>query len=371
MQSDTETCAAKQNVNLQDKIIVNTFMMEITPRCNQQCIYCYNAWREDNGREIGEPATADFKKIIDTIANQAEVKFFTLTGGEPFLREDIFQIIDWINEKGMVVNIISNGGMITPEIAKQLSRRKVNYVQITLGGANAETHDHLCGDGTFEKAKNAMKVLQKNGVMAGGSYLCTSYNYQQANDVLECFASLNVKQIAINRFSPGGEPRRINLEILPTRSQVIEALDAAEEKAVKHDLKLYNTMPIPPCVVDMQKYPHIKFSGCSAGYYEKQLAIGPDGQVRLCTLQKQRAGSILDLPLKEIIESETVTGFRKEIPEFCRECPFASACLGGCGAAADWVFGTTAEVDPFVGQHVLPDYEERVREQLAKQEKTA
>jgi radical SAM protein with 4Fe4S-binding SPASM domain len=345
---------------MQEKKLIRSVSVELTPRCNQKCTYCYNAWREDNGVQIGEPDFESIKNLLSLVMDQVRLHSLTMTGGEPFIRPDIHQIIDLVNQRGISVNIISNGGLITRETAEKLSRQKVNYVQVTLAGADAQTHDFLCGKGTFEKVKKALENLRRSGVFGGGSYLCTSHNFHQAGEVFELFVSLGVKQIAFNRFNPSGDPRRIDMSLLPSRSQVLQALTEANKKSGQHKLTVYNTMPIPPCVFDYQEFPNIKFSQCSAGMTETQVALGPEGNVRLCTLQKQSLGSVWDTPLETIMESEAVKQFREQIPEFCKECPLASICLGGCGASAEWVFGSPAELDPFVAQHVMPDFEERI-----------
>ncbi|NIM14140.1 MAG: radical SAM protein [Candidatus Aminicenantes bacterium] len=345
---------------MQEKPLIRSLSVELTPRCNQQCAYCYNAWREDNGLQIGEPNSESIEKLLCLVMDQVRLYSLTLTGGEPFLRTDIYRIIDLANQEGIGVNIISNGGLITRDTAEKLARQKVNYVQITLAGADAQTHDFLCGKGTFDKVKKALESLRIFGVTGGGSYLCTSHNFHQAGEVFELFVSLGVKQIAFNRFNPSGDPRRIVMSLLPTRSQVLQALTAANQKSGQYKLKVYNTMPIPPCVFDYQEFPNIKFSQCSAGIVDAQLAIGPDGNVRLCTLQKQAVGSLWNTPLDSIISSEAVKRFREQIPDFCKECPLASMCLGGCGASAEWVFGSPAELDPFVAQHVMPGFGERI-----------
>jgi radical SAM protein with 4Fe4S-binding SPASM domain len=345
---------------MQKKLLLRSLSIELTPRCNQGCVYCYNAWREDNGLQIGEPDFESIKRLLCLAMDQVRLHSLTLTGGEPFLRKDIHEIIDLVNQKGIHVCIISNGALVTRETAKKLSRQKVNYVQVTLTGADARTHDALCGKGSFEKVNKGIENLQGFGVTVGGSYLCTSHNFHQAGEIFERFVSYHIKQIAFNRFNPSGDPRRIVMSLLPTRSQVLGALTAANRKSGQYRLKVYNTMPIPPCVFDYREFPNIQFSQCSAGIPDAQLAVGADGNVRLCTLQKQSLGSLRDTPLADIIAGEALKRFREQIPDFCKECPYASVCLGGCGAAAEWVFGSPAEPDPFIAQHIMPDFKERM-----------
>jgi len=348
-------------MEIEEKHSLKTLFFELTPRCNQKCIYCYNPWREDNGRRIEEPDSEAIYQLLGSVMAQVRVQTLVLTGGEPFLRADIFQIIHRVNQQGVSVAVISNGGLIDADTAQMLSRRNVKFVQITLAGADDHTHDALCGPGTFRKAKKALRMLQHFGVKTGGSYLCTAHNYQQAGAVFELFHTLQVKQIAFNRFNPSGAPQRINMSLLPTRSQVFQALTQANDKGAEHNLKIFNTMPIPPCAMDYAQFPNIKFSQCSAGLAGGQLALRPDGNVFLCTLQKNSIGSMRHGSLDAILKSVPLNSFRQQLPEFCIACGHGSKCLGGCGAAAQWVFGSAKDVDPFLAQHIMPDYSERIK----------
>jgi radical SAM protein with 4Fe4S-binding SPASM domain len=308
-----------------------------------------------------EPDFKQLKRMITILLEQAQIRYITLTGGEPFMHRDILKIIRFINDLGPGVMIISNGGMITPQVAARLKTMRVHYIQVTLGGADADTHDALCGDGTFRKLNRAVSCLRDAGITVGGSYLCTAHNYTQAGKVFDLFAGFDVKQVAFNRFNPSGESRRIMLSLMPTRSQVLTALAEVEQKAARYRLRVVSTMPLPPCVFDAGDFPHLEFGNCSAGTDHAQFAIGTNGNVRLCTLQKNAIGSLLETPLNELIHHRIVQNFRSAIPGFCKECPLAPGCLGGCGAAAEWVFGTADELDPFLAQHVMEDFKERVK----------
>ena len=118
-------------------------------------------------------------------------------------------------------------------------------------------------------------------------------------------------------------------------------------------------MPIPQCMVDEQNYPRVRFGQCSAGTDRAEYAIDPRGRLKLCTLQRDTIGSVLENRLADLTADESIVRFRASMPLFCEPCPHRSGCLGGCGAAAEWTFGDPAQLDPFLAQHVAPDFAER------------
>lgn len=337
--------------------------VELTARCNQKCTYCYNAWRDDGGSAMGELDSETLLAMLTQLIEANDLRYLTLTGGEPFARKDIHEIIDFINGRGLGVVIISNGGLIRQETVERLSRQHIHYIQITLAGPNAAIHNAVAGSGSFERIDRAFRALQAGGITVGGSFLCTSQSYGHAEATLERFVDYGVQQVAFNRFNPSGFSRSA-LDLMPTRSQVVEALTATNAVAERHDLKVVCTMPIPPCVVDYREFPRIRFGQCSAGVPEGELAIGPDGAVKLCTLQQKAVGNVFQHSLLDLLNSPATHEFRAQVPEFCKGCLYQDTCLGGCGAAAEWVLGEVADLDPFVAQHVLPDFAERADERI-------
>jgi len=335
--------------------------IELTARCNQRCSYCYNAWRNDPD-VMGELDLDALRLLLTDLARLGDLRHVTLTGGEPFLRPDLHELIELIAALGLGVVIITNGGRICAADVERLSGYgHLLSVQLTLAGACAATHDLHCGAGSFEHVTRALEALTKAGIPTGGSFLCTAQNFQETAAIFEKFAGYEVRQVAFNRFNPSGYSTAALHELMPTRSQVVEALEAAERSATERGQKVFCTMPIPPCVVDTQLYPHIKFGHCSAGAKNSEPAIGTDGRLRLCTLQRDSVGPIEVLEAQSLTELDSTLAFRSSIPEFCLPCPLAKRCLGGCGAAAQWVLGSARELDPFVAQHVMLDFDARSR----------
>ena len=345
-----------------EKVQVHSVAVELTARCNQKCSYCYNSWRDDGGAELGELSTETLRALLQKLFREAEVEHITLTGGEPFLRQDIFELIDLIHQQDVTVSIISNGGLLTREKAQRLAESQVAQVQLSFAGGDAATHDLVCGQRSFQRCIEATRHLVKAGVAVCGSFICTKQSWRQTELALRLMHSLGIKRVAFNRFNPSGYGINATEALLPTRTEVVSALDAAQRLAVELGLDITCTMPIPPCIFDEEGYPNIEFGSCSAGTLDGEVALGPDGSFKLCTLQKKAVGNFNKVSLLEMISAGAFEAFRQKIPSFCEGCPHAETCLGGCGASSEWLFGDAGELDPFVAQHVMPKLWRTLRE---------
>ena len=340
---------------------LRSLALELTPRCNQQCLYCYNPWRREPTGATEELSTEEICGLVDKVLEEAELEHLTLTGGEPLMRRDLFEIVDYVNGCGLSVVLISNGGLIDEEAAMMLAKRDVRYVQLTFAGPDAHVHDALCGPGSFRGASTGATNLVAAGVSVGGSFLCTRENYLIARKTLEWMYRHGVRShFAFNRFNPSGCGAGHLRQLMPTRSHVLAALEQAERFAAAREVTIHCTMPIPQCMIDEQDYPRVRLGQCSAGTHCAEYAVDPRGRLKLCTLQRCSIGGVLDNRLADLIADESTARFRASIPLFCEPCPHRAGCLGGCGAAAEWTFGDPAQLDPFLAQHVMPDFVERL-----------
>ena len=136
----------------------------ITGKCNLRCKYCsYFTSAAEVTEDLSTEEWLRFFKVL----NRSMVMDVCLQGGEPFVREDIKELIEGIVRNGMRFTVLSNGTLITDEMAKFIaSTRRCDCVQVSIDGSCAETHDVCRGAGNFERAVNGLKLLQKHGVPA-------------------------------------------------------------------------------------------------------------------------------------------------------------------------------------------------------------
>lgn len=339
--------------------------VELTSHCNQRCTYCYNAWREDNGREVGALASDELCALLDRALGEVEFDHVTLTGGEPFVRPDIFRVLDVCKAKGVGIQMISNGGLVTEAIAERLAPYRIRAIQVTLDGPNAEVHEaHVQGE-HFDATIAGIKALRRHGVRVVGCIVVTRKNAALVGEILELFHELDVEIVALSRFSPAGYAARHAAELLPSRSDIVVALGHGEAQAIRHGFDLQVTMPVPPCVIEHRDYPHVKFGACPIGTEMQEFSLGPKGELRSCTLHTEVLGDVRTQSMAELVTLPSLTAYRDTTPEFCAPCPHKRSCLGGCGAAAASLFGDARGLDPFVAQHVDDAFAARLREARA------
>lgn len=339
--------------------------LELTAYCNQKCAYCYNEWREDGGASVsageGQKLFARVEKLLEAF----EIDHVTLTGGEPFAHKEVFRLLDRLRDASIPIQIISNGGLIDDAMAKRLQPYKLRYVQCTLNAPTAELHaEHVGGDGHFEKTIEGVKAMRRHGVPVVGCVVVTKKNAHLVGQILQIWKDLGVKQIALSRFSPAGYATNAIAELLPTRDEVVTAFEQALPFA-KEGMSISCTMPIPPCAVETEVYAPIRFGTCAVGTSMQELALGPDGKLKNCTLHRTAIGGVPDIldpsvDLRALLDAPEITEYRKQRPEFCAGCLHEKTCGGGCGAAAEWVLGSRNVPDPFLWQHVDDEFGARL-----------
>ncbi len=337
---------------------LNAIALELTAVCNQKCSYCYNEWREDGGAELGAPPRELVLRRIDRLVEAFAIDHVTLTGGEPFSHREVFAILDRLREHRLKVQIISNGGLIDDALAARLAPYRPTYVQVTLNAPEAALHDeHVGGHGHFERTLRGVAALRAHGIQVVGCTVVTRKNAARLGEILALWQRHGVTSIALARFSPAGYAAEATAELLPSRDDVLTALEQAQPYA-QAGMTLYVTMPIPPCAVEVERFPEIQFGTCAVGTTMQELALGPDGRLRNCTLHKTALGGVADIAdpsvdLRALLSAKELVDYKKTIPAFCEGCAHATTCAGGCGAAAEWVLGDArAFPDPFLWQHV-------------------
>jgi radical SAM protein with 4Fe4S-binding SPASM domain len=354
---------------------VYSVAIEVTAHCQQKCAYCYNAWREDNGSGMEAGSAKKLHARVDKLLSSIDVDHVTITGGEPFARRDLFELLDLVKSKGVGIQIISNGGLVDDGLAGRLAPYGVSYVQVTLDGPTAALHDeHVGGEGHFDRTIRGIGALRRAGVLVVGCTVVTKKNAPHLGEILALFQSLGVKHMALSRFSPAGYAARHAAELLPSRDDLLLAFrqaipfakgEVSEHNATGERMRITCTMPVPPCAVEVEELAPLEFGVCAIGTSMQEFALGPDGRLRHCTLHGSGLGGAKDILDADVDPAAIVTGaevkeYKRTLPEFCVGCSHASTCGGGCGAASEWVLGARRFPDPVVWQHVDDEFAERL-----------
>lgn len=345
---------------------VSSIAIELTASCNQKCDYCYNEWREDGGKALHVGCSSDEQgrralQRVERLLESFEFPRATLTGGEPLSRPEFFEVAERLRRANVSVQVISNGTLITEDVALRLKAVPVTSIQVTLNGPDAELHEAHVGKGFFEKTLRGVKHLVAAGVPVAGCIVVTKKNAGVVDQILRLWQELGVDVVALSRFSPAGYASRHAAQLLPSVPELTHAFSLANPFG--KTMTLQCTMPVPPCAVEVERFSNIRFGSCPVGTQAQEFALGPTGAMRHCTLHGDALDGVRDIldpgvDLARLLDSPMVTQYRATRPDFCRGCQHEHSCGGGCGAASQWVFGDRSLPDPLVHQHIDPHFGE-------------
>ncbi|MBC7194574.1 MAG: radical SAM protein [Caldisericia bacterium] len=319
------------------------FQWHITDFCNLRCKHCYQD-RFDKEKEL---SLEKIKFIIDKISNSLLDRKISvnLTGGEPFLREDILDIVSYINQKENFkeINIITNGTILNEELIKNLNKiKKFKYLKVSIESYDQEKNDFIRGKGNFKKVTENVKLfrdLSNKKILI--MITLTSLNYKDLISFFEFSKKLNIHGVILERFVPLGRGRKIfdlylkKDEWKETMREIIYFLDM--------NLSPTELLPYKAFWIDLEKN-RIKGALCNLG--DESIAIMPDGTIFPCRRTPIPYGNILTDDFNEILKKlkNLRTGTKEKLKGKCKNCIIEN-CIG-CRALTYAVTGDFYEEDP-------------------------
>ena len=179
---------------------------ELTCRCNLKCKMCYVAEAADNKKARERELSAGQWIKLAEMAREAGVLYLTLTGGEVFLRKDFKEIYHALTSMGFLIQIYTNGTLITPEIAKWLGKTPPLLVSYTVYGDSPETYERICGvrEG-YERVRNSIKLLHDEGVNFEIKTTAVHGNWREFNEIATLAKEYGVIYGIVNYISPRRE----------------------------------------------------------------------------------------------------------------------------------------------------------------------
>lgn len=335
---------------------------EVTRRCNLKCVHC----RSSSELQVsGHPdfSTGEAYRVIDDIASYAK-PVIVLSGGEPLLRKDVFDIARYGTEKGLRMCIATNGTLVTEKICEEIKTSGIRIVSLSLDGASEEIHDDFRKQkGAFAGTINAARLFKKYGIEFIINSSFTRRNQEEIPRVYELAKNLGATAWYMFMIVPTGRGEEIMDELI-SKEDYEEVLDwhYQMEKGEKDMLVRPTCAPHYYRVVlqkskeESEKFERrsLKFStggakGCIAG--QLIALIDVDGNVLPCSYFPKYAGNVRDKSFKEIWEdSELFQDLRnfKKYKGKCGTCEYINVC-GGCRARAYSVYGDYLEEEPFCG----------------------
>ncbi|CAH2212024.1 radical SAM/SPASM domain-containing protein [Tepidibacter aestuarii] len=193
----------------------------ITNVCNFKCKHCYSSATATKDQE--ELTFEQIKKVVDDLAT-INVPVILLSGGEPLMRENIFEIIEYIKSKGINVSLSTNGSLITKDVARKLKNLGIGYVGISLDGTS-KTNDIFRGvSGSYDSIIKAIKNCKEVDQKVGLRFTIQKKNYKEVTDILKLVDEIDIPRICFYHLVPSGRGQNIINDML-THDQTREVLD--------------------------------------------------------------------------------------------------------------------------------------------------
>ena len=333
---------------------------EITRRCNLRCVHC----RSSSQLEVeGHPdfSLDEAKRVLDDIHSYAS-PVVVLSGGEPLLRPDVFDIARYGTALGLRMCLATNGSLVTADTCRQITESGIRMVSLSLDGSTATVHDDFRNQpGAFDGVMNAIRLFNAHNIdfLVNSSF--TKRNQDEAPKIHQLVKSLGATAWYLFMIVPTGRGEEIMAELIPPDEY--EAMLNWHYDMEKEEDELlvrptcapqYYRVVLQRAKQEGERFKRrtLKFStGGSKGCLAGQLIcmIDVDGNVLPCSYFPLPAGNIRRQSFREIweqsplfLEMRDFAGYK----DHCGRCEYLNVC-GGCRARAWAVTGDYLAGEPF------------------------
>ena len=338
--------------------------IDLTARCNLRCRYCY--FFDNPAVPYGEVPTEEWLRFFDELGRCAVMEI-ALAGGEPFMREDLRELLEGIVRNRMRFMLLSNGTLITDEMAAFIaSTGHCNYVQVSIDSYNPESHDACRGKGNWERAIRGLRALQRHRVRPAVRVTLHRHNVHD----IEATARFLLEEMGLSSFGVNsvgylGSCRVHADDVMLTTEERMEAMAALVRASQVYgdriqsaagpltDARMWRTME----EARLQGAPPFPRGGrlTACGCYNSKINVRCDGVLTPCNMLTHiELGRINHDSLAEVWQQHPVlnelrrrTNISLTEFEFCAGCEYMSYCTGNCPALA---YTLTGEVN-----HPSPD----------------
>ncbi len=333
---------------------------EITRRCNLRCVHCRSSSELVVSEHPDFPLEEAFR-VIDDIASYAQ-PVVVLSGGEPLIRTDVFDIARYGTEKGLRMCLATNGALVNEEVCRKIKDSGIRIVSMSLDGSTAAVHDDFRNqEGAFQSVMNAANIFRKSGIEFIINSSFTKRNKEEIPKVYQLAKEIGATAWYLFMIVPTGRGEKIMNELI-SRDNYENILDWHYQMEKKEDTMLVR----PTCAPHYYRFVlqkakeegvaferrTLKFStGGSKGCLAGQLIclINVDGDVLPCSYFPKAAGNIRRQSFRDIWENSELFGQLRDFKSYkgkCGQCEFVNVC-GGCRARAYAVTGDYLDAEPF------------------------
>lgn len=329
---------------------------EVTRRCNLACIHCRAA--AGSGPYPGELTTDEGVALLTALARQGQVVVI-LTGGEPLLREDIYDLTEYGHRLGHRMVMAVNGTLLTPQIAARLKEVGSQRLSISLDGATAAAHDRLRAvDGAFDGALAGIAACREAGLPFQVNTTITKRNLAELPAIFELALNLGAAAHHVFVLVPTGRGGQIRDELLsPAEYEETLRWLLARQREGRLFIK-------PTCAPQYYRLwredarargekitaathgLEAMTKGCLGG--QGFAFVSYRGEVQPCGYLELVAGNIRETPFPEIWANSPLFQQLRAVDDYqgkCHLCQYRQVC-GGCRARAYALTGEVLAEDP-------------------------
>ncbi|NVM20306.1 MAG: radical SAM protein [Desulfobacterales bacterium] len=293
----------------------NSIHFELTNRCNLECIHCL--FTKESTDELSTHETYEILLQLKKLG----VFYLSLSGGEIFIRKDIGQILDFLLENRFLLNIYTNGTLLTNTLVDKIAILQPLRVEISVYGATAGIHDRITTvAGSFEKTIGSIKALRDAGVSVLFKGFLLKDNFHQRWQMIDLANEIRVLYAFDFNVIPRLNGNMSNLSV----GISIDQVKRIHEEVAKEGLILRNHVKIK--VRDSQ-LPQGGRVVCNAGRING--CIGPNGDVFPCPVLRLTMGNLIEKTFEEIWKTNEIDDIRDmtlDDLKICSVCPDLEYC---------------------------------------------
>lgn len=311
--------------------------VEIIGACNLTCSHCFA------GQLPRNHAPLTLNELGDLFRQLASLGSFRLglTGGEPFLRKDIFDILDAATTHGLHPCLTTNATLLTERMAIELGKRQLVWLNVSLDGPTAETNDVIRGKGTFDRVMSQIQMLRQHARFTLAFTLMKT-NVHVVTECAELAHQVGAHTAVFRPMYPAGIGLH-HLDMMPTYQEYVGAMAELESVQLPgHDVAGQDVFS-PKSRAETEANIHRKPT-CGAGQHVCSVSV--QGDVNPCSFlgAEFNSGNIRERPFREIWnDSQIMAAMRRELPE--------GSFAGGCRARSLVFRGSVDAADPWFDEH--------------------
>jgi len=297
----------------------------LTYRCTNRCPQCY---LKENLDVKGTLETAQWKTVIDTLWGIG-VPQVVFTGGECMLREDLVELVAY--SKQFTTGVITNGTLLSSELAGKLCDAHLDWIQITLESTSAAIHDEIQGrKGAWDETVAGIKNAVAAGLSVSVNATLSKKNAHELKKLIDFAGKLHVRYVSTNAIINAGRGIAEKEESGLKEQMLQTILEEAKSYAKSRDIS-FNWF-LPTCYKNVNPVT-LGFGQRCCSACSVNMMIEPNGDVIPCqSWTQQKLGNILSDPWEYIWNNPVAQDIRNHVfvQEECKGCDYLETCLGAC-----------------------------------------